>query len=58
MQEGRGENPCISSIDEVGELYKWFLLITKNDMKTKYEMKKTSMHTPYQRVQKIRQFVT
>ena len=27
-------------------------------MKTKYEMEKISVHTPSQRVQKLRQFVT
>ena len=58
MQEGRGETPCISSTDEVGELSKWLLLLKISDLKTKYEMEKGFVHTPSQRVQKLRQFVT
>ena len=52
MQERRGETPCISSSDEVGELYELLLLILYADMQTKYENEKITMHTPSQRVQK------
>ena len=58
MQEGRGETPCISSTNEVGELSKCFFLLSNSDLQTQYEMEKRSVHTPFQRVQKIRQFIS
>ena len=58
MQERRGETPYISSSDEVGVLFEWFLLLTKSDIQTQSEMENIHVHTPSQRVQKLRQSVT
>ena len=58
MQERRWENPCISSTDEVGELFELLFLLTKFYMKTKSEIENIYVHTHSQRVQKLRQFVT
>ena len=58
LQEGIGETPYISSYDEVGELYKCFLLIKNFDIQTQSENENRYVHTPSQRVQKLRQSLT
>ena len=55
MQEIIGENPCILSYDEVGELSKCLLLLINYDFQTKYEKENKYVHTPSQTVQKLRQ---
>ena len=58
LQEERGETPGISSIDEVGELSECFFMLSNYNMQTQSEMENKSVHTPSQRAQKLRQFVT
>ena len=58
MQERRGETLCISSSNEVGALSKLFFILKKFDMQTQSEKEKIYVHTPSQRVQKLRQSVT
>ena len=58
LQEGRRKTACSTSSDEVGELFECILLLSYSDIQTQSEKEKWSVHTPSQRVQKLRQLVT